>query len=74
MPTITLRTEVKSMKKILDLVRKHPEIEIIPDISDDIDQAWLDEVSNRKQSLATGQTTLVSDSDAIFKARQNLKK
>ena len=74
MPTITLRTEEKSMKKILDLVQEHPEIKIIPDVTDDIDQAWLEEVSNRKQSLTTGQATLVSDSDAIFQARQNLKK
>jgi hypothetical protein len=74
MPIITLRTEEKSMKKILDLVQENPEIKIVPDVSDDIDQAWLDEVSRRKQSLATGQATLLSDSEAIYKARQNLKK
>ena len=62
------------MKKILDLVQENPEIKIVPDVSDDIDQAWLDEVSRRKQSLATGQATLLSDSEAIYKARQNLKK
>jgi hypothetical protein len=74
MPTITLRTQEESLKKILDLVRDHPEIKVLPDTSDDIDQAWLNEVSKRKETLAAGKSTLVSDSDAIYKAKQNLKK
>mgnify|MGYP007032569237 CR=1 FL=1 len=74
MPTITLRTEGKSMKKILELVRENPDIEIIPDFSTEIDKAWLDEVEVRKISLSEGRSTLVTDADAIYKAKQNLKK
>lgn len=74
MPTITSRTEGKSMKKILELVRENPDIEIIPDFSTEIDKAWLDEVEVRKISLSEGRSTLVTDADAIYKAKQNLKK
>ena len=62
------------MKKILELVRENPDIEIIPDFSTEIDKAWLDEVEVRKISLSEGRSTLVTDADAIYKAKQNLKK
>lgn len=74
MPTITLRTKDESMKKILDLVRDNPDIEIISDISSEIDQAWLNEVAERKKSLSEGRSTLVADTDAIYRAKQNLIK
>lgn len=43
-------------------------------IDPEIEQAWIDEVQKRKESLKSGETSLHSASDVINEARKRLQK
>lgn len=41
-------------------------------IDDDVEQAWIDEVQKRKESLASGKASLHSAADVLKEARKRL--
>jgi hypothetical protein len=43
-------------------------------INPEIEQAWIDEVQKRKESLKTGEASLHSTSDVLKEARNRLRK
>lgn len=43
-------------------------------IAPEIEQAWIDEIQNRKESLKSGDASLYSSSDVINEARKRLRK
>ncbi|HAC14683.1 MAG TPA: hypothetical protein DCE78_01880 [Bacteroidetes bacterium] len=74
MTTITLRAEGESLKRIYDLVNQLPDIEVLSNDLNDIDQAWIKEIERRKESLASGKATLITESEALYRAKKKLIK
>ena len=65
-----LNLDKKDKARLADLLLRS----IHGDIDPDIDQAWIQEVEKRKETLKSGEASLHSASDVLDEARKRIQK